>query len=94
MRTSQRKALLTLVLATLVVVFLSVLLTKNSTIDPLNSLDPISREKAQILSLASSNEGLTSQDRSLIFQTLSGPKILQYHFTPEEKLKIIEVLNR
>jgi hypothetical protein len=58
------------------------------------SSEVIQERKAQILALASSNSALDQQTRDMIFVSLSGPKVLEYHFTPDETAKIIAVLNK
>jgi len=94
MKSSQRKGVLVIVLATLVVLFFVASLSKTSELKSSLALDPLLQTKYQILAMVSTGNKLSVDDRNTIFQLLSGPKVLQYRFTPEEKAQIIKVLNK
>ena len=91
---SQTKGTITLILAVLIVAFAIVTLSTDYNSEFRLSPDPIMAQKAKILALASSESALSFEAREIIFRSLSGKKVLQYQFTPEEKLKIIKVLNK
>jgi len=54
----------------------------------------VAKNKPQILSLVSSNKVLSRDEREIIITALSGDKINYYNFSDEEKVQIIEALNR
>lgn len=92
MKVLQKKAILTIALTVFIIVSVIIMLPKQNISDS-NFSDPIAERKAQILAVASADGGLTAEGRTLIFNALSGPKMLQYNFTPEEKSRIIKAVN-
>lgn len=93
MKASQLKAVLTVMVAALVVIISAVVLTKTGVYDQGVSQDPIALRKVEILTLSSSGRRPSQDDRETVLQYLSGPAMLQYDFTQEEKMKIIRFLN-
>ena len=94
METLQQKGILTVVIVALFVLFLVVVTSKNNQTNSYLSSDPIMARRAEILALASPEKPLTSEVRSTLFQYLSGPQLLRYNFTPAEKTRIINFLNK
>lgn len=73
--------------------FVVLMISKNNGETPESKLDPVVEQKAKILSIVSSGEPLTTEQRDTLFSSLSGPRMLQYHFTSVEKNMIVKVLN-
>ena len=92
-KNAQKTGIATIIIATLFVFFVTVLLQKDNRSDSYLSNDPVLERKAQILALASPGKDLTPEVRAVLFQYLSGPKLLDYNFTTEEKAQIINFLN-
>lgn len=93
----QQKTAFVVVLTACVVVFAVFILSKNSgeTLkqNSASVTDPILEQKTIILSIVSSREPLTDEQRDTLFLSLSGPKMLQYNFTGSEKNMIVKALN-
>jgi len=94
MSSYQRRGLLTILVATLVVLAIMFFLSNYNRQDKSLVSDPMFSQKAQVLSLVESGKPLNEEAKGIIFQYLSGSKILQYDFTPAEKIKIIQALNK
>ncbi len=92
MRASYKTVILTIILATLVVLF-AVFTLSNNTFKRQLLPDPIAASKAKILAIVSSGAPLTPAKRDSLFLFLSGSRMLQYHFTESEKALIVDVLN-
>lgn len=50
--------------------------------------------KAEVLRRVNSTEPLTQSEKDTLLEVLSGEQIKEYGFTPEERAKILEALNR
>ncbi len=80
-------------LTTCVVIFAALILSRNSGEISKQDLDSVAEQKAYILTLVSLQEPLTTEQREALFLSLSGPRMLQYHFTGFEKNMIVKALN-
>jgi hypothetical protein len=87
------KAILTVILAAVVVVVSAVVLTQSGAYEQSIPEDPIALRKAEILELSSSGKEPTPDVKKAVLEYLSGPAMLQYNFTLEEKIKIVKFLN-
>lgn len=85
---------LTIVLATVVVFFVAVVLVSRDSRTPQSAPDPMAGQKAQILAIVSSAEPLSAEQRDTLFLSLSGERMLRYHFTNAEKALIVKALNQ
>lgn len=98
MKKHQRKGALTFIVTILVVLFAVVVMVvdyKSSSYSSyLASAGPILDKKEQVLNIVYSGKKLTPESREIIFENISGTKILQYNFSQEEKMEIIKFLNQ
>ena len=92
-KNSQRTGIFTIIIAIFLVLFVTFLISKNNRTSSYISTSPVLEQKAQILAMASPGKDLTPEVRAVLFSHLSGQKLLQYNFTPEEKVQIINFLN-
>ncbi len=92
-KNSQRTGIVTVIFAVSFVFFVVVLLSKNDRTNSYISHNPMLDRRNQILAMAGPGKDLTPEVRAVLFEYLSGPKVLEYNFTREEKAQIINFLN-
>lgn len=96
MKASRKKPSFVVPLATVLILFALFFLLnegRNASKNPALVVDPVSDMKSKILDMASSDRPFTTDDREMLFNALSGQKMLQYSFTDEEKKIIVKALN-
>ncbi len=96
MKASRKKPSFVVPLATVFILFALFFLLnegRDAMQSPASVVDPVSEMKSKILEVASSEKPFTTDDREMLFNALSGPKMLQYSFTNEEKQLIVKALN-
>lgn len=97
MKAPPRTTTLVVLLATLLAAFVVISSPKDelATTDAASPIpDPVMvKNKTQILHIVSSKTPLTPEQRDILFLSLSGPRMLQYHFTEAEKSLIVKTLN-
>src|SRR3989338_2189524 len=90
----QKRTAFVYTLVTVVVVFAVFVLSKSGeeTLkqNSASVTDPTLEQKTIILSIVSSQEPLTDEQRDTLFLSLSGPKMLQYQFSVSEKDMIVK----
>lgn len=93
----QKRTVFVVALITCAVIFVVILLSNNdgelSKRSVATVADPTLEQQAIILSIVSSKEPLTDEQRDTLFSSLSGPRMLQYNFTGSEKDLIVKALN-
>src|SRR3989338_9186099 len=93
----QKRTAFVYTLVTVVVVFAVFVLSKSGeeTLkqNSASVADPVLEQKTIILAIVSSRDPLSDEQRDTLFLSLSGPKMLQYSFTEEEKKMIVKALN-
>jgi len=94
MKASQKKAILTVIIAAAVVIASIAVFTKYGTYDQSVPQDPLASRKAKILALAYSDSAVTTNVKQTVMEYVSGPAMLEYNFTHEEKIRIIKFLNK
>lgn len=94
MSSYQRGCVFTLILAIPLAFIAIVLFTTMSNSDQQYLSDRLFKQKAEVLQFTASDQSLSKEARAVIFDYLNGEQMLQYDFSPEERIQIIHALNK